>query len=365
MERQGGMGRLGVIAFSKRGGKLAEKLMAGCRELGWETEGYLPAGYARAGMKPFGSLRDLTGQLFGRVDMLVFMGACGIAVRAVAPYIKSKLEDPGVVVIDECGTFAISLLSGHVGGANAFARLAARIVGAAPVITTATDRSGLFAADEWAARHFLRMMAPETVKEISARLLAGEQVGFFSTLPVSGELPAGLVWTEPGENKMTATASADCLRAGIVVSPGPLDDGGRFPVCCHLLPADLVVGMGCRKGKSFDDLQEFLYRTLQENGLTWERVGMLCSIREKAGEEGLVRLAKSLHVPFRTWSGAQLLQAEGTFAASDFVRGQMGVDNVCERSAALGSAGGEKLVEKQAYHGMTLAIYRRKIRLSF
>lgn len=356
------MRRLGVIAFSERGGKLAGKLMAECRELGWETQGYLPAGHTLEGMQTFDSLGELTGHLFEQVDMLVFTGACGIAVRAVAPWIKSKLEDPGVVVIDESGAFVISLLSGHVGGANAFAGLAARILGAVPVVTTATDRYGRFAADEWAARHFLRIMEPETVKAVSARLLAGEPVGFFSALPVSGELPAGLVWTMPGGNR---AESAGSVQAGIVVSPHPPDERVRFPVCCHLLPADLVVGMGCRRGKSAADLEAFLRRVLQENGLAWERVGMLCSIREKAGEAGLVKLAKSLHVPFRTWSGEQLLQAEGSFAASDFVREQMGVENVCERSAALGSAGGEKLVEKRAYDGMTLAVYRREIRLAF
>lgn len=101
------------------------------------------------------------------------MGAVGIAVRAIAPHCKSKATDPAVVVLDECGRFAVPLLSGHLGGANALARALAEACGAIPVITTATDANGVFAVDEWAKAQGCAVLEPERIKLVSGALLAG------------------------------------------------------------------------------------------------------------------------------------------------------------------------------------------------
>ena len=158
--------RIGIVACSERGGRLAGRLLAAFQEL--EAEGYLPGRYRMEGLGSFAGLYEITGRLFRTKDILLFVGACGIAVRAIAPYIESKLTDPGVLAVDECGTFVVSLLSGHVGGANAFAGLVAHILDAVPVITTATDRNGVFAVDEWAVRcgldFFPRFPFPESCR---------------------------------------------------------------------------------------------------------------------------------------------------------------------------------------------------------
>lgn len=137
------MKRVAIIAFTEFGAALGLRLLNAFREEGMEVTGYLPERHAHEEYEAFTELPALVGQLWHRVDALCFIGACGIAVRGIAPYVKSKLQDPAVVVSDETGRFVISLLSGHVGGANALAERAAAAIGATPVITTASDSHAL------------------------------------------------------------------------------------------------------------------------------------------------------------------------------------------------------------------------------
>ena len=123
-------------------------------------------------------------------DLIVFVGAAGIAVRAAAPYLAGKAYDPAVVVIDEQGRFVIPLLSGHLGGANELAGRLAEGLGATAVITTATDGRAVFAVDSWAKSHECVVFDPENIKYISGALLRGDTVGLRSAFPVDGLLPA-------------------------------------------------------------------------------------------------------------------------------------------------------------------------------
>lgn len=137
-------------------------------------------------------LADWTARQFAGSDALVFVGAVGIAVRAIAPHCQNKAQDPAVVVLDECGRFAVPILSGHLGGANDLARALAAVCGAVPVITTATDANGVFAVDEWAKHQNCTVLEPERIKKVSGALLAGRTVRFASDWPIAGSPPAGL-----------------------------------------------------------------------------------------------------------------------------------------------------------------------------
>ena len=122
------------LAFTAKGLALAQKLAAA-----------YPGSVARCGHEAGQvHLADWTARQFAGSDALVFVGAVGIAVRAIAPHCQSKAQDPAVVVLDECGRFAVPILSGHLGGANDLARALAAVCGAVPVITTATDANGVF-----------------------------------------------------------------------------------------------------------------------------------------------------------------------------------------------------------------------------
>ena len=136
------------LAFTSKGLALARKLAAA-----------QPGDVARSGENGV-TLANWTAAQFAQSDAIVFVGAVGIAVRAIAPHCRSKATDPAVVVLDECGRFAIPLLSGHLGGANDLARRLAKAYGAVPVITTATDANGVFAVDEWAKHQAVPCVLP-------------------------------------------------------------------------------------------------------------------------------------------------------------------------------------------------------------
>lgn len=167
------------LAFTAKGEALAHRLAEA-----------LPGSVSRCGGDV--TLKGWTAEHFAQDEALIFVGAVGIAVRAIAPHCRSKAADPAVVVVDEGGNFAVPLLSGHLGGANALARALAKACGAVPVITTATDVNGLFAVDLWAKAQNCAVLEPERIKHVSGALLAGQTVRYWSPWPVAGEPPAGV-----------------------------------------------------------------------------------------------------------------------------------------------------------------------------
>ena len=167
------------LAFTDTGLALAKRLAAS-----------LPGSVARCGQDVV-SLAEWTSTQFVQSDALIFVGAAGIAVRAIAPHCKSKTTDPAVVVVDECGRFAVPILSGHLGGANNLARAIAAVCGAVPVITTATDAHGIFAVDEWAKHQNCIVREPERSKLVSGKLLAGQPVHYWADFPITGTASAG------------------------------------------------------------------------------------------------------------------------------------------------------------------------------
>ena len=144
-----------VYAYTERGRELAARIEELLREAGYRC------------------IRAEVGETFARCEALVFVGASGIAVRKIAPFVKDKFQDPAVLCLDEYGRFVIPLLSGHVGGANELARLIGRQLGAAVAISTATDLNGRFAVDVFAKKNGLAIMSRENAKRISAALLRG------------------------------------------------------------------------------------------------------------------------------------------------------------------------------------------------
>ena len=163
------------LAFTAKGEALAHRLAEA-----------LPGSVSRCGGDV--TLKGWTVEHFAQDEALIFVGAVGIAVRAIAPHCRSKAADPAVVGVDEGGNFAVPLLSGHLGGANALARALAKACGAVPVITTATDVNGLFAVDLWAKAQNCAVLEPERIKRVSGALLAGQTVRYWSPWPVAGTI---------------------------------------------------------------------------------------------------------------------------------------------------------------------------------
>lgn len=326
---------LELIAFTQRGKALALRLAETLSGRGHQ------AACTRDGLKA----EEWAERAFSRSDGLIFVGAAGIAVRAIAPHLRHKSTDPAVVVVDEGGQFVIPILSGHLGGANDLAREIAALTGAVPVITTATDVNGVFAVDQWARRQGLMVCNPERILSVSSRLLAGETVGFFSAWPISGELPAGL--------RMVSQEDAQ------VVLDLHRPEGDALWLC----PKGVRVGMGCRRGTPATALRSLLEDVLAQEGIPQNAICALCTIDLKKDEAGLRELARELGIPLLTYSAQHLSQVPGIFTPSPFVAQVTGVDNVCERAAL--ASGGTLLRKKTARDGVTIALAMEELHLTW
>ena len=187
------------------------------------------------------SLKRFAQQAMVDCDLIVFTGATGIAVRAVAPYLMGKACDPAVIVIDEQGKFVIPLLSGHLGGANEIAQKIAEGLGAVPVLTTATDGRQVFAVDTWAKAQGCAVMEPHYIKYVSGALLRGETAGVRSAFPVDGLLPLHIDLKKDADSGFTI---------GFDTEAQP------FAHTLHLVPRIAHLGIGCRRGTSAADIEQ-------------------------------------------------------------------------------------------------------------
>ena len=312
------------LAFTAKGEALAHRLAEA-----------LPGSVSRCGGDV--TLKGWTAEHFAQDEALIFVGAVGIAVRAIAPHCRSKAADPAVVAVDEGGNFAVPLLSGHLGGANALARALAGMCGAVPVITTATDVNGLFAVDLWAKAQNCAVLEPERIKHVSGALLAGQTVRYWSPWPVAGEAPAGV-------KKADAPEAADFA---LTLTP----QGGAL----HLVPRIGVLGVGCRRGTTAQQLEEAFAAFCAASGLSPAAVCAAASIDLKKDEPGLAEFCKVHGWPITFYPADELRAVPGQFTPSAFVASVTGVDNVCERSAVKAS-GGMLLLPKTAGGGVTLAL---------
>lgn len=324
-----------LFAFTEMGRQTAGRIV---QALGLPPEGvrcFVPERLQVDGFEGFENLAQVVGTLFAQAETLVFVGAAGIAVRAAAPYLESKLTDPAVIVVDEQARYVIPILSGHVGGANAYAQHLAVLLGALPVITTATDLRDQFSVDTYAKQRHLAIVEKDEIKHLSGALLDGEPIG---------------------------ALTPEC---GFVVSPQPV--GAPFAHTLHLVPQDLVVGMGCRSQTPPEQLYEFVEDVFEQQKWSLYRIRAVASIDVKQAEPGLLALAERLQVPFLTYPAEKLCAQQGIFAGSDFVRRTVGVDNVCERSALCAAVDegwlprGSRFerymrLPKQAKDGMTMAV---------
>ncbi len=317
--------KLRLLAFTQRGYGLA-------RELGEKLGG-------RADRCGSGcSLESWTAEGFRTGESLIFVGAVGIAARAVAPFVKSKTADPAVVAVDEGGHYAIPILSGHLGGANDLARKIAGACGAQAIITTATDVRGLFPVDQWARIQGLRVENPEAIKSVSAKVLAGETICLHSDFPISGTPPQGVELEEEGPWEVQVT-----LR-------------GEGSSALKLVPPALTLGVGCKRGTEAQVLERAFETLLSRENLSPLAVNKVCSIDLKKNEPGLLAFCQAHGLKLETFSAGELAALPGEFPSSDFVRQVTGVDNVCQRAAVLGSGVGKLLGEKYQGEGVTMAV---------
>lgn len=292
-------------------------------------------------------LEELVKEAFSSADALIFWCAAGIAVRCIAPCLTHKSQDPAVLVLDERGKHCISLLSGHMGGANALAGTVSALCGAEPVITTGTDTEHRFSVDEFARCNGLVVTDWEKAKRISAKVLAGE------TLTIGSGMKKEQYCPVEGLEEQNWKEGEFLSNADVWITPRRITAPDQV---LQLIPRNLTVGIGCRKGTELSALHAALDRFMEQTGLDCRGICRITSIDRKKEEQGLVDLASDLGVPFVTYTSEELLQAPGEYPSSEFVREITGVDNVCQRSAMLGAGDGAAVIaEKTVVDGITMA----------
>ena len=328
--------KIALFAYSRQGCKTARRVLESFKDSevqAYTMERFLEPGFFHIPRPP----QSFYGKLFDWADALIFIGSCGIAVREIAPHVKSKLTDPAVIAVDELGGFVVPLLSGHIGGGNALALRLADFLGATPVITTATDINRKFSVDTWAARQGLYIASLSAAKHISARILEAP-VPICSDFPIVTALPEG-------------TAEGASGEIGICISCGKREP---FEETLLLVPPILHLGIGCRRGTSREAIEAAVNQVCREHGIHPKAIKQAASIDLKAGEAGLLEYCEKRSLPVSFYTAQELGAIPGEFTSSERVLRVTGVDNVCERAAMMGAE--KLLVRKTAMDGVTVAI---------
>lgn len=342
--------KIGLISFTDKGQILGEKIRENLRKNNHEVSNFTKCIHCpelSSTTKWEKTLEVWVQEMFCQVEGIVFIGACGIAVRSIAPFIKDKKTDPAVLVVDETGKFCISLLAGHIGGANELADEIAKGIEAIPVITTATDLNQKFAVDVFAKKNKLEISNMTYAKEVSAALLAGKEVGIISECILPKSLPLGLKELKRA-NELPLSIYIGINRKDIQENP--------FSTILFLTPKVITLGIGCRKNTRMEEIENLVDEVCKENFIEIKAIKQVTSIELKAKEQGIIDYCNKYDLPFVCYSKEELQKVEGEFSTSQFVESITGVDNVCERSAVMGSSQGNLLVKKTARNGVTVAM---------
>lgn len=333
--------RTAVLALTPMGAALAGNIQ---RVLGQSAELWLSPRAAAAwhggAAHRFSTVREAVQEVFPAYDAIVAVMAAGIVVRSIAPLLQGKLHDPAVVVLDERGQHAISLLSGHVGGANALTRRIAAGIGADPVITTATDCEHMPAPDAIAQALDLRPWPKENIQRCNSALLAGKSLPWH----IAADMPHAdfyaVALTRYAIDGQTGDPNRDSGWRVILCGQQP-SEADMVSGALYLLPRRLYAGVGCRRGVEAGTILEALDRACQRIGRDRTWLAGLGTTAHKAGEHGLHEAAEQLGIPLRCFDDADMaaMSAQHFLPQSLFVQQTIGIGNVCE-AAALCMAGG-------------------------
>lgn len=290
-------------------------------------------------------VRKALEDVWHRYDGIICVMAAGIVVRCIAGLCRSKFDDPGVVIIDEAGTYAISLLSGHIGGGNRLAEAAA-ICGAAPVITTASDVSGHTAIDLWAVDENLAFSNPEKIVSTASRLLASGSLNVYQQNDFIKNIP---------DDFKPCTKAED---ADIVIAL----NWGKEESRLVLVPRINYIGLGCRRGVSIDEFEAALVELRDLHGLDLNSVAGIASIDIKKDEAALLQIGLLHNWPLMFFDKSQIGSIPVP-SRSETVHRNIGVYGVCEAAAVLAASSGNKagrlIIKKRKWQRITAAVAQR------
>ncbi|MCW6088578.1 cobalt-precorrin 5A hydrolase [Clostridium sporogenes] len=344
------------------------------------------------------NFKKIVKKSFQDYDAIIFISSTGIAVRAIASFIQSKDKDPAVIVIDSVGRYVISLLSGHLGGANELTEKIAKTIGAEPIITTATDNLNIKAPDIIAKENNLVIEDLKKAKEIAALLVNGQKVTFIDEDGLI-DFPKGYVHNiedakgivfvtnklyvdktffneneqfilenESTYKKENLTSEETVISKYAQENINPINKSVQLTIkhedlqkqslnnkcILKLIRKNIVLGIGCRKNYDDITMKENVIKVLKEENINFKSINSIVSVEIKKDEIAIKELSKFLRCPFITYSLEEIKKVEHKFKGSEFVRKTIGVGSVCEPSIEL--KGGKIIKGKQKLNGMTLAI---------
>jgi cobalt-precorrin 5A hydrolase len=330
------------------------------------------------------SLEQWSKEQFDKNRILIFIGALGIAVRAVSGCVHDKLSDSPVIVIDDMGKFVIPVLSGHYGGANEIAVLLSDRLSAysnpVPVITTSTDIHNKFAVDVFAKKNRLIIENKDGIAKVSSKVLSGKMINMCIPNKQYTDMSSYEKFCKkhPGEVNLVFEDNDinhdNSKHENSNLGNSNLSDNNIIDVAIDcktkaslfLKSKKYAIGIGCKRGKTCNDIETFVMKKVQELGIDMDEVFCVASIDVKADEKGIIDFANKHNLEFKTFSKEELADVEGEFFESEFVKNQVGVGNVCERAAvAVWDFDASLILSKQAEDGVTVAISTGRKLISF
>ncbi|WP_229263784.1 cobalt-precorrin 5A hydrolase [Cohnella cholangitidis] len=353
-------GDYAIVAITKHGVELARKLHAsfGRSDLYYMSK-FRRGDEEERGIQLFeGSVRLLFPALFPAYKGLIIIISLGAVIRMIAPLLKDKKEDPGIVVIDDKGEHVISVLSGHLGGANELTREVAAAIEAKPVITTASDVQGTIAVDLFGRRFGWEWESDEKLTPVSASVVNEEQV---AVVQESGETGWWLYDTPLPANIRTYGSLAEGLQASphaaLVVTHRVLSPEEEAILSNGILyrPKVIALGIGCNRGTAADEIEGVVRETLAELGLALRSVQAICTIDLKKDEEGLLAVANKFRWELVTYTAEQLNEAT-IEAPSDTVFKFTGAYAVSEPAAKLYTGSSDLVLVKKKSGNVTISV---------
>lgn len=340
--------KVALYALGAPGAALCRRLASGLDD----TEVFLPVRHARpeAGERPFESLRGTLAQNFNRYTGHILICAAGMAIRCFAPLLQSKADDPAVVVVDQHGRYAVSLLSGHLGGANVLAQQVAEVLGGQAVVTTATDNLGLPSLEMEARRLGLQVKNLRALAAVSGALVDGHKVPLCD--------PAGWLDSVTSQHpelfKLIGPDQAEDLITQPLIWVGW--QSMRVPDPWLVLrPRCVVLGMGCNRATSADELLQLAHAALAAAGAAKSSLKVLASAEAKRSEPGLLDAARQLGVEPVFYAHEKLAQVVVPNPSKAALR-CLGTGSVCEAAAILASHNGELILAKIKSINATAAV---------
>lgn len=342
--------RWAIVALNRQSKGQARMLRDCCKDLADGIDLYTIKKYIEDDFTSIeGGLKAFNATLFDHYDAIIYIMAMGIIVRDIAPWMKHKSLDPAILCYSVDGRFIIPVLSGHLGGANELALEIAKLTGAQPIITTASDLLGKRAVDMMAKSRGLTIASFEDAKNLTSMMIHGDPVCLYTDTKMTGDLEG-----------MALSHTIDGQADGMIYVGYKKQLQWDKPIAT-LIPKCLVIGIGARRGTRFEQIDDLLSRLLGEGNIDARAISRIASIDLKVDEEGIIALANKLKVPYITYTADELVEVEGRFKTSEFVRKTTGAGAVAMPSGYLASGKGQCVIDKVAENGITICLWETLI----